>query len=96
MINTPASFGKALNFGNPAGFPVWRAGETYEFPNAMGLFTFLQLESTPGVVYGPPFITGMAVITPTLSFSSIISPDLSFHAPISPVISRYTNIDEDA
>lgn len=86
MINTPAAFGKALNFGNPAGFPVWRAGEAYEFPNAMGWHNFLQLESTPAVAYGPPFITGLAIITPTLSFQSVISP----------FISRYTNIDEDA
>lgn len=108
MVNTPAGFGRALNFGNPAGFPVWRAGEAFEFPNAIGwnqIFqtSFINIPPTP--VYGPPFITAHSGIDEFLSFHAAIDTVIDLQSVISPTLSKYvpgdmdrsylTGIDED-
>lgn len=98
MINTPAGFGRAINFGNPAGFPVWRAGEAIGFPNAIGwqqIFQTSFINIPPDPVYGQPFITAHSGIDAFLSYHAAIDPVIDLQSVIKPTISKYVQVDPD-
>lgn len=65
-LTNPARFGRLQGFVSPFPTPRWKAGtgET-EFPNALGLFTFLQGE-IPNYSFGEPFLDLKAEIRTTI------------------------------
>lgn len=74
-LNTPAKFGRALNFGRPNPLPMWNKSQEaeYPFPNLLGWNAVFQVEAIVVPVvpnYGPPFIDAVASIEPYLSLDS--------------------------
>lgn len=71
MPQTPAQFGRALNFGKASPLPVWR--DAYAFPNALGWTQIFQVEEIQipvTISYGAPFIDFKQEISGTYTFAA--------------------------